>query len=182
MKGHCTRSSDEFVDSVATVIDQNMPDYKIKKDFIDQINILRKVAVGAYAPEIELPDPEGKLIKLTSLRGKYVLLDFWASWCGPCRVENPNIVEAYKRFNKNGFEVFGVSLDRDSEAWLRAIKDDGLIWTHVSDLKFYSSQAALDYNIQAIPAAFLLDPEGKIIAKNLRAEQLVEKLEEIFGG
>jgi len=170
-----------FIDSVARVIDSEMPDYQIKKDFIAEVNDLRKLAPGSVAPEIELPDPEGKMVKLSSLRGNYVLIDFWAAWCGPCRKENPNVVRMYHKYRDKGFEIFAVSLDRKHEDWIKAIENDGLIWTHVSDLKYFNSDAARIYNINAIPATYLIDQEGKIIGKNLRGKSLEEKLEEIFG-
>jgi peroxiredoxin len=170
-----------FIDSVAQVIEREMPDYQIKKDFIAEVDNLRRLAVGSVAPEIELPDPEGKMVKLSSLRGNYVLIDFWAAWCGPCRKENPNVVRMYQKYREKGFEIFGVSLDRKHEDWIQAIEKDGLIWTHVSDLKYFNSEAARTYNINAIPATYLIDQEGKIIGKNLRGKSLEEKLEEIFG-
>lgn len=138
-------------------------------------------AIGSLAPDIELENPDGKVVKLSSLQGKVVLLDFWAAWCRPCRVENPNLVENYKKYNKDGFEIYQVSLDHTRDAWLNAIKDDKLDWYHVSDLKYWQSQAAQQYGIQAIPASFLLDKEGKIIAANLRGSALGNKLAEIFG-
>ncbi len=137
--------------------------------------------IGSKAPEIELNNPEGKKIKLSSLQGNYVLLDFWASWCRPCRMENPNVVANYKKYHKDGFQIFQVSLDKTKEAWLKAIKDDGLDWTHVSDLKYWQSEAARLYQITGIPANFLLDKDGKIIAKNLRGSALGQKLQEIYG-
>jgi len=135
---------------------------------------------GSEVPEIALPSPEGDTITLSSLRGKYVLLDFWASWCGPCRVENPNLVAVYKKYSLKGFEIYQVSLDRSRAAWIKAIEDDHLTWKHVSDLQFWNSVVVPVYNIQGIPMNFLLDPEGRIIDQNLRGDMLAEKLKEIF--
>jgi peroxiredoxin len=168
--------------STAEKFRNEWPDYKYGKEFVDYVDKMKITAVGQTAPEIELPNPEGQVIKLSSLRGKYVLIDFWAKWCGPCRRENPNVVNAYTKFKDKGFDVFGVSLDRTKEDWVQAIAEDGLTWTHVSDLKYFESQAAVDYNISAIPFSILLDKEGKIIAKNLRGAALDKKLEEVLGG
>jgi len=169
-----------FIDSIAQIINREIPDYKIKRDFLEEIEKLRKLAVGSEAPEIALPDPDGNVIKLSSLRGSYVLIDFWASWCGPCRKENPNVVRLYQLYRDHGFEIFGVSLDRTAEDWVKAIADDGLSWPQVSDLKYFESEAAREYNINAIPATILLDRDGKIIGKNLRGKMLEDKLAELF--
>lgn len=140
------------------------------------------LAIGSMAPDIVQNDPSGNPIALSSLRGKYVLIDFWAAWCRPCRFENPNIVANYRKFNEKGFEVFGVSLDRQKEAWVKAIQDDNLIWpSHVSDLQAWNNAAARLYGVSSIPASFLIDPEGRIIARNLRGPALEQKLTEVLG-
>jgi len=144
----------------------------------------RKTAVGAMAMDFTQNDQNGKPVKLSDFKGKYVLVDFWASWCGPCRSENPNVVAAYQKYKDKNFTVLGVSLDKTDakEAWLKAIADDKLTWTQVSDLKFWQNEVAVMYGIQSIPANFLIDPTGKIIAKGLREEALHAKLEELLGG
>jgi len=134
------------------------------------------IAVGTMAPEIALPDANGKIISLTSLRGKYILVDFWASWCGPCRGENPNVVAAYEKYKKKNFTVLGVSLDDDKASWLEAIQADKLNWQHISDLKKWESIVVSTYQIEGIPFNVLLDPTGKVIATDLRGEALQNTL------
>ena len=136
---------------------------------------------GAEAPEIILPTPEGDTIKLSSTRGSVVLLDFWASWCAPCRQENPNLVKAYNQYHRKGFQIYQVSLDKTREAWMKGIEDDQLgKWIHVSDIQYWNSKVVQLYKIESIPSNFLLDKEGRIIATNLRGEALQTKLAELF--
>ncbi len=137
------------------------------------------ISFGVIAPEISLPDTAGKELTLTSLRGKYVLIDFWASWCGPCRIENPNVVSAYNKYRDKGFTIYSVSLDQDKARWIKAIKADQLSWPfHVSELKGWSSVVCKVYNINSIPNNYLLDPQGKVIGSGLRGEELHKILEQ----
>jgi peroxiredoxin len=139
-------------------------------------------AVGTMAPEITLPDADGKEVRLSSFRGKYVLVDFWASWCRPCRQENPNVVKAFNRFRDKNFTILGVSLDKpgQKDKWLKAIQDDKLTWNHVSDLMEWSSPVVPLYKIDGIPYNVLVDPSGKIIAEKLYGNELEEKLAEVL--
>ncbi|MDR6763677.1 peroxiredoxin [Flavobacterium sp. 2755] len=145
-----------------------------------EIDIAEKTAIGATAPEFSQTDVNGKIIKLSDYKGKYVLVDFWASWCGPCRKENPYVVQAYKAYHDKGLDILGVSLDEKKDLWEKAIEKDGLIWTHISDLKGWKNEVAGLYGVKMVPTNYLIAPDGKIIAKNLREEALLAKLKEIF--
>lgn len=150
------------------------------REFLKPYAAQASLQVGKIAPDFSLKTPAGNLIKLSDLRGKYILIDFWASWCGPCRQENPNVVKLYNRFKDKGFDILGVSLDRDSTDWVKAIKSDNLTWLHVSDLKYWDSEAAKIYNITSIPATYLIDPSGVIVDRNLRGKALEDKLTNIL--
>lgn len=152
-------------------------------DFVKHLDqkLQSVVMVGMEAPNIVMTDTAGVVRSLSDLRGKVVLIDFWASWCGPCRMENPNVVRVYQKYHDKGFEIFSVSLDKDRDKWVAAIKKDNLFWpNHVSDLKYWSSAAGRLYGISSIPATVLIDRDGKVLARNLRGPQLEQKLKEIF--
>ncbi len=138
-------------------------------------------ASNMTVPEIALPSPEGDTIRLSSMKGTVVLLDFWASWCAPCRIENPNLVKAYETYHRKGFQIYQVSLDKTKEAWIKGIEDDKLEkWIHVSDVRYWNSVVVPLYKIESIPTNYLLDKEGRIIATNLRGDALQKKLAELF--
>jgi len=157
-------------------IKEDFPNNRYVNEFKTEVDKLRKLAVGQAAPNIVAYTPDNKTVKLSDYKGKYVLVDFWASWCMPCREENPNIVKQYNNFKDHNFTVLGVSLDNNPGSWMRAIQDDQLTWTNISDLQAWSSPLIIDYSIKGIPASYLLDEQGIIIAKNLRGKQLEDFL------
>lgn len=170
----------EKVESSMAKIDPSLHGSKYYTMLNEQVEKLQRLSIGREAPVFAQNDPDGNPISLDSFRGQYLLIDFWASWCKPCRMENPNIVAAYEKYHEKGFEIFGVSLDRDKDAWLKGVADDKLTWPQVSDLQYWNNEASRLYSINSIPASFLLDRDGIIIAKNLRGEELHAKLAELL--
>ncbi|MGC1391630.1 MAG: TlpA disulfide reductase family protein [Bacteroidales bacterium] len=169
---------ESMVNSLDTAIAALPPIKSLK----ERIIAMKLVAVGQKAPDFTLSDVNGNPVALSSKIGsKLLLIDFWASWCNPCRQENPNVVKVFNEFHKKGFDVFGVSLDQKKEPWVKAISDDKLTWTHVSDLQYWNNAAAKLYAVNSIPANFLLDETGKIVGKNLRGEDLYKKVNEVLG-
>jgi len=170
------------IEAYINAMDTAVANTDIIKDLKERVAIMKTVGIGQKAPDFTLNDPEGNPVALYSKIGsKLLLVDFWAAWCGPCRRENPNVVKVYKEFNKKGFDVIGVSLDQNKEEWVKAISDDNLTWTHVSDLQYFNNAAAQLYAVNAIPSNFLIDENGIIIARNLREEALYNKVKEVLG-
>jgi peroxiredoxin len=172
----------EEIESMINGLDTAVAALPQIKSLRERVAVMKSVSVGQKAPDFTMSDVNGNPVTLSSKIGsKLLLIDFWASWCNPCRQENPNVVKVYNEFHKKGFDVFGVSLDQKKEAWVKAIADDKLSWTHVSDLQYWNNAAAKLYAVNSIPANFLLDETGKIIGKNLRGEALYNKITEVLG-
>lgn len=168
-----------LMDAMAAAAQKNHPKAELTKQLVAKVNSAKRVAIGAVAPDFQLNNLEGKPVDLKSYRGKYVLIDFWASWCGPCRQESPTLVRLYNAFKDKGFEILTVSIDTDANKWKNAVKKDGFTWQSVSELSGYSGASSALYNITAIPSSFLLDKDGKIVAKNLRGANLEKQLREL---
>lgn len=175
-----SNASAEELEHIVGLLDKSVLNTKYGKLAQEKLIQLRGTSIGFPATNFSQADPNGKMISLSDFKGKYVLVDFWASWCGPCRAENPNVVRAYNKYKDKGFTVFGVSFDQSKDKWLQAVEKDGLTWQQVSDLKGWGNEAGKLFGITSIPQNLLLDKEGKIVAKNLRGADLDAKLEELI--
>ncbi len=170
-----------LMDTMVNIFERKYPKYELTRQLVSKVNSTKRIAIGAMAPEFQSKNTEGKVISLKSYRGQYTLVDFWASWCGPCRQESPTLVRLYAANHEKGFTILSVSIDTSEDKWKGAIKKDGYRWENVSELNGYASATAALYNVSAIPNSFLLDKEGRIIAKNLRGKNLENKLIELLG-
>lgn len=170
-----------YLDSLAIRFERERPKAAYTQKMKTYLEVPRKLAVGKMAPDFSQPDPTGKMVTLSQYKGQWVLLDFWASWCKPCRAENPNLKNAFQTYKDKGFTIFSISIDTDKDAWLKAIVTDKMFWSHASDLT-EDNAAARPYFVRSIPSSFLIDPEGRIAAKNLRGPALEQKLSEVFRG
>lgn len=170
----------EDIQSVYGLLGKNIKDTPEGKRLTERLAVLKRSAIGTAMLNFTQNNTEGKPVNFSAFKGKYVLVDFWASWCGPCRAENPNVLKAYNKYQDKNFTVVGISLDDKGDNWKKAIKDDGMPWTQLSDLKGWKNEVSQYYGIMGIPSTLLVDPQGKIIAKDLRGEILNKKLEEIF--
>ena len=181
MKSYSWSYDTEGLKAVRSILAPSIANSFYTQQLDDLISRKERVGVGQIAPDINLPNPDGQLVSLSSLRGKYVLLDFWASWCSDCRREFPEVVNAYEKLKDKNFTIYGVSLDRAKEPWVKGIEQYNLNWTHVSELKYWQSEIVNQYAIRWIPAYFLLDPDGKILSVDLESDGLVEHLKAVFG-
>jgi peroxiredoxin len=169
------------LEEISVTFDTSLKASSYYQAVMTRIDVLKKVAIGQPAVDFTMNDSLGNPVTLSSFKGKYLLVDFWASWCGPCRGENPNVVKAYQGYNSKGFDVLGVSFDKNRDKWIQATKDDNLTWTHVSDLQYWGNAAGKLYGVNSIPANVLLDKDQMIIAKNLRGEELQTMLADLLG-
>jgi thiol-disulfide isomerase/thioredoxin len=170
-----------LMDAMATALQKNYPNYELTRQLVSKVNSTKRIAIGATAPEFQSKSTEDKKIDLKNYRGQYTLIDFWASWCGPCRQESPTLVRLYNKYKDKGFNILSISIDTDDSKWRNAIKKDGYLWENVSELNGYAGPTPVLYNVSTIPNSFLLDKDGKIIAKNLRGKNLENKLIELIG-
>jgi thiol-disulfide isomerase/thioredoxin len=175
------KNSEEVKNLFAPLSDE-IKNTRVGKNISNKLAELAKTGVGSEAPNFEGPTPDGKVLSLSAVRGKVTIIDFWASWCKPCRAENPKVVELYNKYHDKGLNIIGVSLDKTAEAWTTAIEEDGLLWYHVSNLKYWQDPIARLYNIRSIPATFVLDSEGKIIAKGIKVMEFESQIAEILAG
>ena len=172
--------TDEELIEIFGKMDESLKTTKVGKEIQELVDNAAKLAIGQPAPDFSGPTPEGETTSLKENLGKVTIVDFWAAWCGPCRRENPNVVRIYNQYKDQGLNIVGVSLDRDKEAWLKAIADDGLAWTQISNLAYFNDPIAKEYNITSIPSTFILDADGNIAAKDLRGQELEDKVVELL--